>query len=73
MASCFICAVALVRLCACLLVTSMSPAKTTGPIEMPFRLWAQVGSRNHVLGRGLDPLREGAVFFILHVPAHCKV
>ena len=34
----------------------MSPAKTAAPIEMPFRLWTQVGTRNHVLHEGPDPL-----------------
>jgi len=28
------------------------------PIEMLFGLWAQVGPRDHVLGRGPDPSRE---------------
>ena len=36
-------------------VTAMSPAKTAKPIEMPFGLWAGVGSRNHVLTEGPDP------------------
>jgi len=29
-------------------VTLVSPAKTAGPIEMPFGLWTLVGPRNHV-------------------------
>jgi len=28
--------------------------KTTEPIEMPFGLWAWMGSRNHVLDGGLQ-------------------
>jgi len=36
--------------------------KTAEPIEMPFGMWTQVGPSNHVLGRGLDPPREGAFF-----------
>ena len=31
------------------------PAKTAGPIEMPFRMWDGVGHSNHVLDGGLDP------------------
>jgi len=27
----------------------MSPAKTAEPIEMPFRMWTWVGSRNYVI------------------------
>jgi len=30
-------------------VTVMSPAKTDKLIKIPFRLWAWVGSKNHVL------------------------
>jgi len=41
----------------CLLVTTMSCAKTDEPIEMPFVLWARVGLRNHVLDP--DPNRGG--------------
>jgi len=33
----------------------VSPVKTAEPVEMPFGLWAQVGSRNHVLDEGPDP------------------
>jgi len=33
----------------------MSPAKMVELIEMPFGLWARVGSRNHVLDGGPDP------------------
>jgi len=41
----------------CLLVTSVSPAKTAKLIEMPFGLWTWVGPRNHVLGGSQDPPR----------------
>jgi len=33
----------------------MYPAKTIGPIEMPFGMWGGVGPSNHVLDEGLDP------------------
>ena len=33
----------------CRSVTVMSPAKPAEPIEMPFGIWTQVGSREHVL------------------------
>jgi len=36
-------------------VTVRSPAKTAEPVEMPFWLWARVGSRNRVLDK------EGAI------------
>ena len=35
--------------------TSVSPAKTAAPIEMPFGLRTRVGPRNHVLDGGPDP------------------
>jgi len=35
--------------------TAVSHAKTAESIEMPFRLWARVGLRNHVLDGGPDP------------------
>lgn len=37
---------------------SMSPAKTTEPIEMPIRFWTPVDPRSHVLDGGSDPLWE---------------
>jgi len=37
--------------------------KTAEPIEIPFGVWTQVGPSNHVLGRGLDPPREGAILW----------
>jgi len=36
-------------------------AKTAEPIEMPFRLWAQNGRRNHVLHGGPDPAWKGVI------------
>ena len=41
--------------CMCLLVTTVSCAKTAEPVEMPFGVWTRVGPRNHVLGRSRDP------------------
>ena len=35
--------------CVRLSITVLSPAKTAELIEMPFLLWAGVGSRNHAL------------------------
>ena len=35
-------------LCVCLLDITMSCAKTSEPIEMPFGVWTRVGPRNHV-------------------------
>ena len=37
-------------------ITLASPAKTVEPIEMPFGLRTLVGSRNHVLDGGPDPI-----------------
>ena len=42
-------------------ITIVSPAKTAERIKMPFGLWTRVGLRNHVLDRGPDPTREGAL------------
>ena len=50
-----------VGLSVCLSVTLVSPAKTAEPIEMPFGLWARMGSRNHVLDGGPAVLRDIAV------------
>ena len=41
----------------------LSPAKTAEPIEMPFELWARMGSRNHVLDGSQDPPMGKANFF----------
>jgi len=46
----------------CLLVKSVSPAKTDEPIEMPFGLWTRVGPRDHVLCGGPDPQGEGTIW-----------
>jgi len=35
-------------------------AKTAEPIEMPFELWARMGSMNHVLDGGPQVLRNVA-------------
>jgi len=42
-------------------VTILSLAKTAEPIKMQFRMWTQVGPRNHVLDGNPDPLREGPI------------
>ena len=42
--------------------SAMSCAKIAEPIEMPFRLWARVGSMNHVLDESPDPLCKRAIF-----------
>jgi len=39
-----------VCLCVCLLVTTVSCAKTAQPIEMPFGMWTRRGSTNDRLG-----------------------
>jgi len=39
----------------------VSCAKTSEPIEMPFRLWARMGPRNHVLDRSPQVLRDVAM------------
>jgi len=38
-----------VCLCVCLFVTSVNPAKTREPVEMPFRGLTHMGQNNHVL------------------------
>jgi len=40
------------RLSVCMLVTTMSPAKTDEPIEMPFGKQTRVGPRNQVTDGG---------------------
>ena len=40
-------------------VMTRYPAKTAGPIEMPFDMWSGVGHSNHILDGGLDPQRKG--------------
>jgi len=39
----------------------VGPAKTAEPIDIPFGLWTRIGSRNHVLDGGPDPMHEGAI------------
>ena len=41
-------------LCVCD-VTDRYPAKTAGPIEMPFGMWGGVGHGDHVLDGDRDP------------------
>jgi len=50
-----------VAYCLCLLLTTMSSAKTDESIEMPFEVRTRVDPRNHVLGVARIP-REGAFF-----------
>ena len=40
-------------------MTLVSPAETAEPIEMPFGLRIRVGSKNHVLAGGPDPIKWG--------------
>jgi len=49
------------RLAVFLSVTTVNPAKTAQPIEMPFGVWMRVGPRNHVLDGDRDPSWEGAI------------
>jgi len=51
-----------VGLSVCRSVTLVSPAKTAGPIEMPFGLRIRVCPRNHVLDGGPDPPMERGNF-----------
>jgi len=46
-------------------------ANTAEPIEVPFGLWARMGSKHHVLHGGPDPPREMAL--LVDRGAHCKV
>ena len=61
---------------ACLLVTTVSCAKSDEPIEMPFRVWVEGSSHRdeNTLGVGPDPSREMGNFFGgEYFPAHCEV
>jgi len=52
--------------CVCIFVTVMSPTKTDQPIEVPFRIFAQMGPKNRVLDRwepGPLPKKETAFVF----------
>jgi len=48
-----------VGLSVCLSVTLVTPAKTTGPIQMSFGLWTQMGPRNRVLDGVQIPHAKG--------------
>ena len=39
-------------LCVCVSVGTMSPAKTSEPIEMPFGMWTRVSPRNYLVKNG---------------------
>jgi len=45
----------------CRSVRLVSLAETAEPIEMPFGLRTWIGPENHVLDRGPDPSRKGAI------------
>jgi len=51
-----------VRLSVTIISMIISPSKTVELIEMPFRLWTQVGPRNHILDGGPDPPMGRASF-----------
>jgi len=51
----------------------MSPAKTAGPIEMPFGFWTRVGPRNHVLDGGPHPPMGRSNFEGGEGASHCKL
>ena len=53
----------------CLLVSTVSCARTAELIEVPFGICTWVGLRNHILGGGLDPPGEGAIFGYISKPA----
>ena len=63
-----------VCVCDCLLVISLSPAKTEEPIEMPFGLWTWVCPRDYVLGGDPDPRRRIGNFGCCssHSKIHCN-
>ena len=48
-----------VGLSVCLSVTTVSPAKTAEPIEIPFGVQTRVGPRNYVLDGSPDPHGKG--------------
>ena len=57
-------------------VTTRYPAKTAGPIEMPFGMWGGVGHSNHVLDgvRTLPPIPKGkGNFGVGNGSSHSKV
>ena len=42
------CSLGLHCVCVCLLITTMSPAKTDRTIDMPFGMWIRRGPKTHV-------------------------
>ena len=56
----------------CWSITVVSPAKTAELIEMLFRLWALVGSRNHVLDVVQIAPCGGAIFRGKDMPGHAR-
>jgi len=57
-----VCVSVFVSVCVCVSVTFRYPAKTAGPIEMPFGMWGGVDPSNHVLDGGPDPPRGRGTF-----------
>ena len=51
----------------CLLVFSVSPAKTAEPTEMQFVEWTHEGPRNHVLD-GTQSINQLWLFRVVHIP-----
>ena len=49
--------------------TLVSPAKTAGPIEMPFGLWTRVGPQKHVLDGAQIPHAKGQLLAERTCPA----
>ena len=49
------------------------PAKTAGPIELPFGMWGGVGDSHHVLDGGPDPHTVMGNFGAGNGPSHSKV
>ena len=49
------------------------PAKTAGPIELPFGVWGGVGDSHHVLDGGPDPPTVRGNFGVGKGPSHSKV
>jgi len=49
--------------------TLVSPAKTAGPIEMPFGLWTRVGPKKHVLDGAQIPHAKGQLLAERTCPA----
>ena len=49
------------------------PAKTAGPIELPFGMWGGVGDSHHVLHGGPDPPTGRGNFGLEKGPSHSKL